>query len=605
VLLAAVLWVSVPALFGEAVPMVHITWSGVTDQARETLESRFRLSEPAPLGGERWAYVPLDPSPDTIGAIVDAAEVAATDGIDRRARRMSSSPPMSPRRGGLFATAPAWSGRAAKTLAVVLMLVGAVLVAPAFAPVRRAWEAFDVAAFPAQAASAARAFPGWLGRAVWRGIPLSTAEAAGLFRIVFGGLVLAYVAARPVRPGLLVPPAITDAEGPYGVLVRWLSVRPAVVDGLEWWLLLTGAACVAGLVTRVSYGLFVAGFLVWACVFTLQTSSHAVAAMSFALLCLLAVPWGDAWSLDAWWRRRRGLPAHTRSPVVYGYATWVPGLVLGVAFAAAAWAKIGNGPGWILNGTVRYHFVSDLDHALVSWGPAITQYHWVAVALSASAVVIEILAVTASLSRSTWYRLAIGAASLGLLGGFALFQGVFWWLWWILTLSFLPWTSIARHPVTQPAGRRAARVPAAQMAAVALLVTQQLVVTALGTEARPLLSQYDMYSASYGSPEEYDASIGLVYRVVAVEGTDARDVPGCPAIEARMATSLPAAAAAADPAGRSRFAAMLGPCVRANPDVSAIALAGDRESFNWSTQRIEWRRDLDRIGPVPAAWLRE
>ena len=53
-----------------------------------------------------------------------------------------------------------------------------------------------------------------------------------------------------------------------------------------------------------------------------------------------------------------------------GYGPWVLCLALGVGFGAAAFAKVRGGPDWILNGTVRYHFMAEaLTAARVPWGP--------------------------------------------------------------------------------------------------------------------------------------------------------------------------------------------------------------------------------------------
>ena len=75
----------------------------------------------------------------------------------------------------------------------------------------------------------------------------------------------------------------------------------------------------------------------------------------------------------------RGGAARCRraTPKEYGYTVWVPGLVLGVVFAAAAVAKLRDaGVAWILNGTVKYHFLSDSVQAMVDWGLWIGRHHW-------------------------------------------------------------------------------------------------------------------------------------------------------------------------------------------------------------------------------------
>jgi hypothetical protein len=120
---------------------------------------------------------------------------------------------------------------------------------------------------------------------------------------------------------------------------------------------------------------------------------------------------------------------------------WVPGLVFGVAFAAAAWAKLSVPPGWtswILNGTVKYHFISDSVNAPVDWGLQLTRHPLLAIVASFGAIAIEALAVTAAFTRNDWYRLAMGLGAVTLFAGFGLFMGVFWPGWWVPLLAFLP-----------------------------------------------------------------------------------------------------------------------------------------------------------------------
>ena len=88
------------------------------------------------------------------------------------------------------------------------------------------------------------------------------------------------------------------------------------------------------------------------------------------------------------------------TPKEYGYTVWVPGLVLGVVFAAAAVAKLRDaGVAWILNGTVKYHFLSDSVQAMVDWGLWIGRHHWLSVLLSFGAIAIETLVIVGVAAR--------------------------------------------------------------------------------------------------------------------------------------------------------------------------------------------------------------
>lgn len=596
---------SISLLFGLPRPLIHIEWQDVSPAEQDALERRLRLATPTALADSRWAYEPLDFSPEMLLAIVEHESVADTGGIDRPALRLEDFGPLSPRRGGVFGDAPRWAAPVAKLLAYGLLAVAAVLLMlaratfttgrrPSLQELRLAWLALR--ADPMGALTRCRSR---VRRWIQRGVPVASAEAAGLFRIVFGLAVLLFVSTEPVNPALLASYDAAVAQGPYGAAVRWLGAHPSIVQGLGWWLYASGLLFIVGLCTFVSFACFVLGFLVWAAVFTLTTSTHAVAALGLTLVCLLPTRWGTAWSMDALLRRVLGRPRRTAADGQHGYVFWVPRLVFGLAFLAAAWSKVSGGPDWILNGTVKYHFISDLNQALVDWGPWLTQYHWVAVAMSGAAIAVEALVIAAAFSRSITHVLLLGAGALALLAGFALFQGVVWPGWWILLIAFLPWQLVGSVPRTSSQHRSLGLV---QLVVVAMLIAQQFVASAFHIEARPLTSAYDMYSATYGSAEEYENASNLEYRVVVYDDGQARDLPDC-FVDDRTAVLLPAAAAGGSDE-RDRFRSLIGPCVETEASFTAFGLEGDRRVYDWNTGRFETRRGLDVIGPFPADWLR-
>ena len=596
----------IPILLGTPRPLIHVTWRNVGPAERSALERGFRLSAPIPLSDARWAYEPLDTSTEILRAIVIHQLVVDTSGINRRALTMASSPPLSPRRGGLLGNAPRWVARVAKLLAYGLFVVAAAAFMlfreararghlPSPLELRTAWAAF--------LANPAGLFTVWFSCArdwVQRGVPTASAEAAGLFRIVFGTAVLVFLATEPANPALLQSYEVRAADGVYGTIVRWLGAYPAVAQGLGWWLNASSVLFIAGIFTSVSFACFVLGFLIWAALFTLTTSTHAVGVLGLTLICLLPARWGDAWSIDALLGRVLARPRRQTTGEQHGYVFWVPRLVLGLAFLAAAWSKVGGGLAWILNGTVRYHFISDFDQALVDWGPRLTQSDWVAVAMSGAAVALEALVITAALSQSVTRVLLCGAGAVALLAGFALFQGIVWPAWWILLLAFLPWQCLGKSP--PPAFERSS-LNVIQLTVVMMLVAQQFVASAFHLEARPLMSAYDMYAATYASAEDYEEASNLVYRVVVYDQGQVRDLPGC-LVDDRTASLLPAAAAGASEA-RERLRSLVGPCVETQSSATVFALEGDRRVYNWKERRFEVRRRIDVIGPFAADWLRQ
>jgi hypothetical protein len=327
-------------------------------------------------------------------------------------------------------------------------------------------------------------------------------------------------------------------------------------------------------------------------------SHHVMSVLLVTLVALLPVRWGDALSVDAWTFRRFGRGLSRPASRGYGFAIWLPTFVFGLAFAAAAWSKLREGTAWILNGTVKYHFVSDSEQALVPWGLAIVDSHALAVAMSGGAVAIELVVITAAFSRSPGYRAVCGLLALALLCGFALFQGVIWPAWWVLLLGFLPWHWY-RAASTASEPRRLAPV---YLAIIVVLVVQQLYASWERVEARPMMSAYDMYSTTYADAAAYEEATNLVYRVVGVSPAGVLDLPDCTLDSA--SAEVFARAADGEPQARASMRSLIGGCVRSHPEVLEVRIEGDKRVFDWGTRRFVWKRALEQRGPVDASWLR-
>ena len=552
-LLAFSLPVASRAVVGPPGAIVHIRWQPSLDlPARQALEARFRLRAGQRLDESTWRYDLRDTSTANIGAIVRHAAVEDTHNVDRTRYTVDRAALRTPRRQRFAA-----GGDAVVTAADILAALSASLVI-VFVGLGRSGRAPAASAVPgvlAQACrhAARRTSTALTPIALWlqRGIPEVDARTAGVFRLVFGALVVLFFFAHTVDVWWLDATFDLKVEGDLHPLVlQWLRERPYIVTGLAPWLLTTGIAFTVGLFTRLTYPLFVAGAIVWAFVAVSLDSTHPHSTLVLAIVALLPSRWGDALSVDDWRRRASGKPRAASRSKRYGYSVWVPGLVFGIAFAAAAWAKLSSSPqwtSWVLSGSVKYHFITDARNAPVDWGLQLVSHPRLAILASLGAVAIETLVVTTAFTRSELYRLSLGIGALSMLVGFRLFMGVIWYGWWILLLGFLPWQSLVarltgrlkpaptgetgrlKHVeagVSRPGLRTAT---ASQLAAIAFVITQQIVISTLHIERAPMFTHYPMYSASYASLEAFNRSTPPVYRILAATDRGLVELPCDPA----------------------------------------------------------------------------
>jgi hypothetical protein len=372
-------------------------------------------------------------------------------------------------------------------------------------------------------------------RFLLRGIPDLSATALGLFRLALGAALL-YGMNEVLR--------LPDAAAPGGnadeaILwqswgwVDYLAGHWNVRDAFYVATLVAIVAFTAGLFARLAYVAVVVGFLVRLLVAQEYGSvSHVWVLYPLVLVPLVVVPWGDGLSVDELIRRRRGLPSAARPPGPrYGVAVWLPGLALGIVWLAAAAAKLGrSGIEWATEGAVRYHWAEDHLSAPVSWGAWIAGHEAVAIAFSVAGLATEALFITHVLFRNEWVRLAYGLAGLGLLAGFYLFQGVFWFPWWSVLLVFLPWQAIASAIDSRAVGSAATRAMpdarwyAALAGIVAVMLVQQVAISRGGIEQMPFFSNYPMYSNTSASPEAFNRQRAPVkwyrYTILREDGTD-------------------------------------------------------------------------------------
>jgi hypothetical protein len=599
--LAVLLAVGTRLLAGPRGATINVRWQATIDEStRRVAEARLRLLDGRPIDAGTWRYDLIDPSGDNVRALVQDPAVADTHELNRQDFSVSETAVRTGRRLRFAAgdTIVASADRTAIVLTAVAALLAMFGIAGLAATPRSLGATITRPVGDVVAVLTRTAAP--LFRWLQRGIPEIDAQTAGLFRIVFGLALLAFCIAKRVDASWLSATFDLEVEGEFhaGVL-HWLRQHPAVVDLLTPWLLVTCAAFTAGLFTRTSYALFVAGMLVWSFVAISLDSTHPLGTFMLALVALLPSRWGDGLSFDAWRKTRVPEPGKH-----HGYSVWIPGLAFGVGMAAAAWAKILRGPEWVLNGTIKYFFVTDSVIAPFDWGLQLAAHPWLAILVSAGAVAIEGLAISAAFVRSDLYRLAIGIGAFGLLAGFWVFMGHFWPGWWILLLGFLPWARVGRLVGRLPSVLRGPGKPAptyvdrkpataAQLALVVFVLGQQVVISTIKVERAPMFSHYPMYSGTYDSPEEYNARRPPRYHMLATTDKGVVTLPCSPHEEfVRNFES----ALKGSPEARLSVWDALRSCTGDVP-VRDVRLEGAVEAFDW--ERLEFRSiPVPPLGPL-------
>lgn len=579
--------------FGERPALIHIRWApGVDDAARTLQERKYSLGRPEFREGRTWGYALRDLSRANVTALVTDPSVEDTHNINRIKFRPGLFTPRLP-----YETRAPWIPVGLNALSILLIFGGMLaiglalverLVPATLLPASR--QRVQHAVLHPQATIRDR----WQRLTAWVAgrIPPASAEAVALFRILFGIAILLILLDKPVLGRWAANPQ--NALSPLHLWTLQIFVDvPWLAAAIRPWLLFWGVLFIVGAFARLSFAMLTLGTFAWGLLYTSRVSYHTISSLLLALCFLQLSRWGDAWSVDAWRRRHRPKPPATAQQ--YGYTAWMPGLVLGVVFAAAAIAKLREGGiAWILNGTVKYHFLSDSRQAMVDWGLHVGQYPWLAVFLSFAAIAIESIVIVGVLARAYRYRFAAGVAAMSILAGFALLQGLRWHGWWLLLLAFLPWHLIRAEGRPEPAAW-SRRISGPVMAVLALFALQ-IVVSALRLEVSPLLSTYDMYSTTYESEADYAYKAGLSYWLVGehADGTseDCRISRNAADAVSRAISGSEQWRSAAD---------VIDTCFDGSAPIVNVALEGRRSAIDWNRWPPAEVVAVPMAGPVELA----
>ena len=310
-----------------------------------------------------------------------------------------------------------------------------------FQPRRLPLLALVVAVLAASAVSYPRALGAWLAAR----IPPVSATALGAFRLAFGAAMLLALL-RETAPDVI-PYEAQRASSWLARqdLIRQLAATPGAGATIRHVASLALAVFAAGAWPRLALVVAASALTLFIGIGLNQKAMHDWGLPLITLWALTFVPWHDSVGVQTAIARWRGRVIPPVSASVRGLALWLPALTLGVALAAAAFAKLDtSGIAWVTGGAVRFHFVQDAHQAPVEWGLRVARSDVAAVGLSLGAMVTEGLFWMVALTPSLVLRAAFGLAGLAMLAGFYLFQGVFWPAWWALFLAFLPWPLLDR-----------------------------------------------------------------------------------------------------------------------------------------------------------------
>lgn len=261
---------------------------------------------------------------------------------------------------------------------------------------------------------------------------------------------------------------ITGEPGPtlYAVVkpIAWLATIAMIVGASS------RASTAISFVTALVLASYEASFA--------PTWSHDNNAPLLAQLAFLGAHGGDAWSLDAWWRKRRGTapPEHR----AYLWSVLLAQLAIALMMASAAYAKlVSGGPklAWVLSDNLRNQILVRFDlrgaprPPVADWlvdGPLRWQ----------TAALLNIIAQLAPLAacflvRRPFLRAALGALFVTEVIGLDVVMGFENFHWLPLAAVFVDWDHLLRR---QPPPARPVTVPRAARIFVAAFVICDVVI---------------------------------------------------------------------------------------------------------------------------------
>ena len=270
----------------------------------------------------------------------------------------------------------------------------------------------------------------------------------------------------------------------------------AVVKPIAW---LATLAMIAGVCSRVSTAVsFVAALVLasYECSFA-PTWSHDNNAPLLAQLAFLGAHGGDAWSIDAWWRKRRGTAVPDDR--AYMWSVLLVQLALAIMMASAAYTKlVSGGPtlAWVLSDNLRNQILVRFDFRGVA-RPPVAEWLVAEPLRWKTAAFLNIVAQLAPLAacfaiRRPLVRAALGALFVTEVIGLDVVMGFSNFHWLPLAAAFVDWDRLLRRP--PPASERPTVSRAARRYVAAFVICDALIAFWRWPKLDQLLNLYPLSS---------------------------------------------------------------------------------------------------------------
>ena len=266
----------------------------------------------------------------------------------------------------------------------------------------------------------------------------------GFCRLLFYGILLVYFAVVHFDGWASIPRSFYAPVWPFEKL--HIPIVPDPYMGLvaALWKASLFLACV-GFCTRVSTAIaFVLGAYLIGVPYNFGKTDHMTAIVVFTLGFLALARSGDAWSVDAFIRRRfRGLPPPGRSGE-YRWPVRAVWLTMALVFFAAGMSKvIKGGPAWVFSQHMEISLVQrfyDPNPPAVRLGLWIGQHPAAARTMAAASLLGELLFPLALFSRRA--RGVLPPLLLAMQLGIGVLMNVWFWPFMYCYLFWVPWDRI-------------------------------------------------------------------------------------------------------------------------------------------------------------------